>query len=206
MLNVSAVVLAAGSSRRMGYLKPLLPLNHQTILDYLLGKLLACDFTDIVIVTGYQAASLQKGCHHQNARLRWVYNPNYTYGQSTSLKKGMTSASEKHLMIFLADMPFLLTDTLTHILQTGCEQARKNRSAFYVRPSYHQQPGHPVFIGHYHAIDQTVIQGDIGAKPLLQRMTTSCIVPVKDWGVIYDIDTPERYHEAQNWVRQHKDI
>ena len=59
MKGVSALLLAAGKSRRMGQLKALLPWKETTLLQYQVGSLQSGGVSQVIVVLGYRAESLR---------------------------------------------------------------------------------------------------------------------------------------------------
>jgi len=57
-LQVSAILLAAGSSRRMGRIKQLLPLGNKPVISHCLDTLIASEINDIVVVLGQHRAEI----------------------------------------------------------------------------------------------------------------------------------------------------
>jgi molybdenum cofactor cytidylyltransferase len=56
---LSAILLAAGRSRRMGAFKPLLPFGARTVIETCIDNLRAAGVTEIVVVVGHRGAEVR---------------------------------------------------------------------------------------------------------------------------------------------------
>lgn len=89
------------------------------------------------------------------------------------------------LSLFLADMPYLQNSTIEALLAV----AEQNN---IVRPSYLGQQGHPVIFGKNFLGQLSLLEGDQGAKQILQsNQQTLTFIDVNDAGCIKDIDRPK---------------
>lgn len=191
--RVAALILAAGASSRMGKPKQLLDLGGKTMLEHVLAPVLRIGFDEIVTVIGHQADSIQSRILIQDSRFRWVMNPNYAKGQSTSLRAGIEALADRceGVMVFLGDTPWIEQKTMQEVLDKGAELLLFNEDPFVAQPAYQGVPGHPVFFGRVPMKLFSQLQGDRGAKPLIRQITDHYLIPVEDEGVLQDMDTPE---------------
>ena len=89
--GVTAIVLAAGESRRMGFPKPLLRLNGETFLTHIAGCMLLAVERLIIVLGAYRdtiAAAVPT-----DYRISIVDNPDYGLGQLSSIKRGLAAVS-----------------------------------------------------------------------------------------------------------------
>src|SRR6186997_2110781 len=106
---VSAIVLAAGLSKRMGNEnKLLLPYNDKTIIETTLQHLLDAGMEEIIVITGHETKLVSTTIQHLPVTI--MHNPFYEKGMTTSIQKGVETATGKGYMICLADM-FSITDS-----------------------------------------------------------------------------------------------
>lgn len=194
--KICAVVLAAGTSSRMGELKQLLPLHGRPMLEYVIRKVLNNDFMDVYTVLGHQAEQIKAALDITDDNHHWLVNEDYQYGQSTSIKTVLQHIMEEyhHVMIFLGDMPFIKDETVEAVKTSG--QALCKREPFIVRPVHQDMAGHPVFIGN---IDENIVAqlgGDSGFRSVKNLFAFRELIPTDDDGVNFDIDTGEDYKIA----------
>src|SRR5215468_6125150 len=87
--GVSAIILAAGSSQRMGRPKQLLPLGGKTLLEHVLSVVRSSNVDEIILVLGFAAEEIQRQI--RTTGLVAIINPDYRQGMGTSLRSGLTA-------------------------------------------------------------------------------------------------------------------
>ena len=101
---ISAVILAAGESRRMGKQnKLLLPIGGEALLVKLVASVCASDVGQVLVVIGHEAEKIRRELNE--FPLNFVYNPNFREGMTTSIKYGVKEVSHEcdGLLICLGD-------------------------------------------------------------------------------------------------------
>lgn len=197
--SICAIILAAGTSSRMGRPKQLLPLGNRTLLEHTIQRLLKEDFSEVIAVIGHQSEVIKEMIPIHNERFRWVENVAYLTGQSSSLQVGIESLQKhhSHIMVFLSDLPFIEEQTIRLIYQTGLNRIQETVEPFVIRPMYEVVPGHPVFFGNINKNLFAGLQGDRGGKAIMKKIADHQLVQVDDPGILSDVDTPEDYEEAK---------
>jgi molybdenum cofactor cytidylyltransferase len=207
--GVFALILAAGTSSRMGKPKQLLDWGGIPLLEQVIRKTLTFPFSEVVVVVGHRAKEIQRLIRIEDDRFRWVVNKDYAAGQSTSLLVGLASGEGRHhsAMVFLGDQPLIAEETIRRILESGLEQVRALRKPdpLVVRPSFRGIPGHPVFLGNFRSMNLTGLKGDLGAKEVLRTIRRRTILSVEDPGVVLDIDTPQAYETTRRFAFRPRD-
>ena len=84
---VSAILLAAGESKRMGEFKQLMPCGQSTILEHAIDNLLDSALNEVIVVVGYRAQDVIKRI--ADKRIKIAINENYRQGMSTSIIAGL---------------------------------------------------------------------------------------------------------------------
>ncbi|MCZ2258183.1 nucleotidyltransferase family protein [Sporosarcina sp. G11-34] len=197
--SICALILAAGTSNRMGKPKQLLLLGNRTILEHVIHHSLEKDFSEVIAVIGHETEMIKKVISIDDKRFRWVENADYLSGQSASLRIGIESLREHHsnIMVFLGDLPFTSTETIRLIYQSGVARMKESEEAFMIRPTHKGVSGHPVFFGN---IDRNLfaqLQGDKGGKTIMNKISDHILLDVDDHGILFDVDTPSDYVEAK---------
>ena len=190
---ISAIVLAAGMSSRMGSPKQLLKLEDRTLIRIVTENVLASSVDEVLVVTGYLEHKVNDAI--KDLPVKTVINPRYEQGQGTSLAVGVRSLNinTSAFLVFMVDQPFITAS----LINTVIGEFKKRRS-LVLRPVYNGQPGHPV-IFNYDLSDQLKqLEGDEGARQILKKLgnKVDCI-PVQDEAAIFDIDTPEIYNSLK---------
>jgi molybdenum cofactor cytidylyltransferase len=183
-LEFTAILLAAGYSRRFGSAKLLQPLKHDIPLGLQAAlNLRAAQIPVFVVVNPEQTALM--ACYQQY-QFPMLPNLHAQQGIGTSIAAGVKATpSANGWLIALADMPFIQPQTLKTIWQalvTG---------AALVAPSYQGQRGHPVGFSAAFQQDLLALNQDTGAQCLLQQQQAHLqLIPTHDAGVVRDIDLP----------------
>ncbi len=191
--GVSAIVLAAGLSSRMGRSKPLLLLNGTPLLTHALNALRASDVAEIVVVLGAQADRVRHEIPLESTCV--VVNPDFAQGMSTSIRAGLRAVSPDSdaFLIVLADQPLVSSSTYNSLV------ARLEATAARVLvPTFAGVRGNPVLLHRSLSSEVESITGDVGCRQVLAAHAEEVVeVPVDDPGVLVDIDTVEELHRVE---------
>jgi molybdenum cofactor cytidylyltransferase len=191
MKNISAIVLAAGLSTRMGKFKQLLPFRGKTVIEALVEALIESNIESIVIVTGHRAKEVQQIIAQYKVDV--IFNPNYNEGMHTSVMKGVEALSARtdKFMVVLGDQPHLKTKMVNDLI----DFSRTSPKGIIV-PSFSHRRGHPVLFDKKYIQPASNLNTNTGLKQLLKEHEEDIdyyIVP--DSNILFDIDTPDDYEE-----------
>ena len=118
--RAAGVILAAGSSTRMGSAKQLLKLGGKTLIERTLTEALKSDLDLVVLVIGYMADEIKGniGVDPNEKKLKIIQNGNWKEGISSSIKTGLSEIESEydHCMIILADMPFITSNLINRLI------------------------------------------------------------------------------------------
>src|SRR6185295_3692610 len=138
---ISAILLAAGESRRMGEFKQLLRLDGKSFVEHCVDNLLASRIDEVIVVTGHRNLDI---CAALGDRpVRFVHNTKYRSGMATSIQCGFQALSDssRACLLALVDQPQISADVMNRLIETY--EATK---APIVIPTYDGQNGHPILI------------------------------------------------------------
>jgi molybdenum cofactor cytidylyltransferase len=187
---ISAILLAAGESRRMGSPKLLLKWGDSTIIEKSVDALLASKVDELIVVLGYRAQEISRTLGSR--RLKITINPQYRMGMSTSIRRGLGQVDPKSevILVALADLPFIETDVINHLI----DSYRRNPYGI-VLPSYKGERGHPVILSRFrYQEEMNHLTGDRGCRPILDLHPGDVLeVEVDSESVVADIDSWEQY-------------
>ena len=142
-LFVSAIVLAAGQSRRMGAFKMTLPWRETTVIGQVAITLGAIELHDIIAVTGHRRGDVETALG--GTGVRCVFNPDYATGEMlSSIQVGLSAVDPgvDAVLVCLGDQPLMEVATVRAILAEG-ERTGWQR---VIIPSYRMHAGHPILI------------------------------------------------------------
>ncbi|WCK52348.1 nucleotidyltransferase family protein [Aneurinibacillus sp. Ricciae_BoGa-3] len=195
-IRISAVVLASGMSKRMGTVKQLLPYNGSSILECVIRKLLPFPFESIHAVIGNHHEEILGQIRIEDSRFNWVINEKFMEGQSAALKKAVKSLSDVDgMMVFLADQPLILPETIALVFNKAKEQLLQQEKKIAIQPCFSGRKGHPVFFSNNLFPLFEMLEGDEGGKRIIKQSFNYQKVVANDPGILIDIDTQEDYHK-----------
>jgi molybdenum cofactor cytidylyltransferase len=190
---ISAILLAAGESRRMGRPKQLLAWQGRTLLQHALESVIDSDAGEIVLVLGHEADLIRKSLPALPIKI--VINPDYIQGMASSLRQGLLAMDPESeaFLVLLADQPAIGPEIINTLIRLF-RQADPKRGI--VRPAYRGRQGHPVLISVRYLQEALQLQGDVGAREILLNHPGDVLeIEVDRDAVLKDIDTPEEYRE-----------
>src|ERR1044072_7303580 len=136
---ISAIILAAGQSKRMGQPKMLLPWGKSTVIEHVIGTFLNAGIEDVIVVTGGAREPVEGILRHYPVLK--IYNAPYAAGEMLSsvqcALRAMPSQAQAAL-IGLGDQP-QVEEKNVRLIQ---EEFRAGQSSLIV-PSYQMRRGHP---------------------------------------------------------------
>ncbi len=213
MTVLSTIILAAGESTRFPNNKLLQKIDVEgreyTIIEYLIQKYINTPgISEIVLVVGYNKEEFIENTGYYE--VKYVYNPGYREGMSSSVKAGVRSVIRYADIVAIhpGDVPFIRLDTLNTLVDRSLKLYKTNKP-FILLPSYKGvKGGHPLIISR-HLLPYVLEIGEEtrGLKGFLKRFSNKKVyVETSDLGVVYDIDTPDDLVRAESlfnikWVR-----
>ena len=199
-VSLTAIILAAGRSRRMGAQnKLLLEVGGRPVLARVLAAFANAPVAEVIVVTGAdhdRVASLVEG----QEPVRRAYNPDFESGMASSIRQGVQAARKDAagFVICPGDLPFLSSNVVRRL----CDVFVTQDPPRIVRPIYEARPGHPVIFDASFRGALVSIRGDQGARDVVRRNEAVLTrVPVEDEGVCQDVDTPEALRRARQQAR-----
>jgi molybdenum cofactor cytidylyltransferase len=185
--NLSAIILAAGQSRRTSpENKLLLSFHGRTIMQTVLDEIMPLDFTEILVVTGFEKKKIIGAL--RNYPVKFVFNPEYTRGMSTSIKAGISEAKTgtDGFIIFLGDMPWI-----DHVfIESQIQSFYTNPKSAIVIPVFQKRQGNPVIFARKYKNELLGLSDDSGARPIIEKFEVNVIeVQTQNERLLMDIDT-----------------
>jgi molybdenum cofactor cytidylyltransferase len=196
--RAAAIVLAAGSSTRMGMPKQLLPWGDLTLVGAVVRALQASDVAAVVVVTGREREAVEAAVAAarlpNGAPVMAVFNPDFAQGEmALSLQVGLAALPANCLaaVVALADQPELRPELVDLLLQRW-----RQTQAPVIAPLYLGRRGHPIVFDRVVWPEIMALPPQANPRRLLQSLGRLEAVPVEDASILIDLDTPEDYSQA----------
>lgn len=186
---IIGIILAAGSSSRLGRPKQLLPLGDRPVLAHTLANAQAAALDGLIVVLGHEAATIQEQIDFGAARV--VINDAYREGQSTSLRVGLAALppDADAALFILGDQPLISPAILDALIA-----ARRSSAAPIVMPTYGGRRGNPVLIASALFPELATITGDQGGRGIIRAHAAEVReVPIAGDPPTDDLDTQGDY-------------
>jgi molybdenum cofactor cytidylyltransferase len=193
--EVTALILAAGLSSRMGSPKALLPWgDNTTVIEHIIQTVQIAGIKTIWVVTGHVADFITPLVINLNANV--VFNNDYAKLELlSSLKVGLRALPEtcEAALVLLGDQPLIQPNTLKQLII-----AWENDHPPAVAPVFNGHRGHPIVFSR--TLWPDILALPDGAMPrtvLNAHAKYVRLLSVNDSGILADIDTPEDYRRLR---------
>ena len=189
---ITALVPAAGLSRRLGLNKLLLSFKGKPLIAHAVDTLLASAVDEIIVVLGHEANQVRATIAEK--RVSFVENRDYHGGLGSSVRAGF-AAIPLHttaIMIYLADQPLLEPEDVNFLIRAFSEAVKTNKNI--VVPLFRGQRGNPVIVNSSYQASILAIAGEIGCRRVIKQNPDQVLtVEMETDHVVRDIDTMEDY-------------
>ncbi|HEX7101966.1 MAG TPA: nucleotidyltransferase family protein [Nitrolancea sp.] len=193
MSRIAAVILAAGSSSRLGEPKQLLDLGGQPVLAHTLAAVRRTSLTPRFIVLGHAADKIKQRIDLNGVET--IFNPGFQSGQSSSVRVALDALPPDvdAAVFILGDQPLVEPAVIDRLAR-----AYRAENAPIIQPNYREGRGNPVLIARALFSELAQVNGDTGARPLIQRHREAVfLVDATEFARPDDIDTREDYDRVQ---------
>jgi molybdenum cofactor cytidylyltransferase len=183
-VNISAVILAAGKSTRMGQQKLLMPWGDTTVLGKVIETLQSAGVEDITLVTNSTTAI--QITHH---KLPITINDGGEMLESIQLGLQAQKPSAEAMLICLGDQPQVEEGSVRKV----CDAFREKKSSIVV-PSYQMRRGHPWLIAREFWGEILQLRAPESMRDFLNAHREDIFYVEHDSSsILQDLDTPEDY-------------
>ncbi len=187
--RMAALVLAAGSSRRMGTInKLLIGIDGKPMVRHAVEAAQGAHLRPIVVVTGHERERVEAAL--AGLPVIFVHNPAYGEGLSSSLKAGIAALPPDidAVLVCLGDMPRVSAGDMERIVD--CFNPLEGRAI--VVPTWNGKRGNPVLWAKRFFPAMREVAGDVGARALIGTYAELVAeIEMANDGVLTDIDTPQ---------------
>ncbi len=185
-LAVAAIVLAAGSSRRLGQPKQLLAFRGETLLDATLNRVRSFGLAQTIVAVGGAAPEVRATVDLDGCTV--VDSESHTEGCSSSIGASLDALSDDvdGFLLFLGDQPGVVASTVEALLLTAA-------TAQIAVVGYRDGRGHPFWFSRSMFDVLHELHGDKAAWKLLESGRFETAMAAVDTDVPLDVDTWDDY-------------
>ncbi len=190
---ISAIVLAAGESKRMGQPKMLLPWGRRTVIEQVVSVITKAGVDDMLVVAGGVKEQIEKVLVGYPVQI--LYNEAYANGEMlSSLQCGLRALKAEAMaaLIVLGDQPQVQERSVRMV----CEAFRKAKSNLVV-PSHQMRRGHPWLVARPLWNELLRMKSPQSPRDFLNIHKDEIhYIDVNDQSILADLDTPGDYQRS----------
>lgn len=183
---VTAIILAAGYSKRFGDEKLLVKLDDKPLISYVIEAVVNSDFGEIILV--YRNEIVKKTIENHN--IKFIHNEMSYTGMSSSLRCGLKEAGVTDAYMFInGDQPLISVNIIETLIRRFYEE-----KASIIVPRYNGKRGNPVIFSSKWKEELMNVTGDMGGRNIIKNNPNDVYyVDISKNICGIDIDTPEDY-------------
>ena len=193
--NTGIVILAAGSSTRLGKPKQLLPYNDKNLLQQTVNAAVYSNANSVFVVLGASADLISKEIVKMNAHI--IENKEWEEGMASSIRVGLNTLQKisplaEAIIFMVCDQPYVSSSLLNDLIHTQRETGKP-----IVTCNYGEAIGPPALFHKFLFNELMQLKGDAGARKIIQQHSDEVATILFTKGKI-DIDTNEDYEALKN--------
>jgi molybdenum cofactor cytidylyltransferase len=190
---ITALILAAGQSKRMGQPKMLLPWGKSTVLQTVISTFQSAGVDDVLVVTGAAREQIESLIGRS---VQTVYNPDYALGEMlSSIQVGLAEKQReaRAVLVGLGDQPQIQDRLVQRILQTY-----QRTGAPLIVPSFEKHRGHPWLVGREYWDEILRMTAPETMRDFLNHHASKIkYIEADTPSVLADLDTPDDYSKSK---------
>ena len=189
---VAGVVLAAGSSTRMGRNKLFFELDGETLLRRVVRRAIDAGLDPVLVVVGHEAARAR--AELADLACTPVDNPDHALGVNRSLRTGISRVPERAraAVVMLADMPFV-----TSPMVAGIVARYRESTAPLVISAYGDVNAPPMLYDRALFSELRQMSGEGCGRQVVRRHRREAVAVSWPPAALQDIDVPEDYERIR---------
>lgn len=192
MHKTGTVILAAGSSTRLGLPKQLLSYNGKTLLQHAIDEAANAGTDPIVVVLGFKADEIVETIKHDNIEI--FINAHWEQGMASGIAGGVSKAISlnenlEQLIITVCDQPFVTASLFNEL-----NKVQQETQMHIIASAYADTIGTPVLFTKKYFSQLLELTGEEGAKKILKANIDDVAAVEFSPGEI-DIDTVDDYDD-----------
>ncbi len=184
-INLAVLILAAGTSSRLGEPKQLLKLKGKTLINIAIEK--AFELTsNVTVVLGHKNDEVKKEIENKNINI--LTNPNYDEGMGNTIAFGISNIKEKKVLIMLCDQPLIPIEHYENLIKLSNENKDK-----IICSQYKNQYAVPTIFPKEYFEELKKLKGNKGAKQLFFKYEPISFTLDDKYSI--DVDTKEDWQK-----------
>lgn len=191
---ISAIILAAGQSKRMGQPKMLLPWGKLTVIEHVIATFLDAGIEDIFVVIGGAGEQVKQVI--ERYPVQQIHNSSYDVEEMlSSLQRGLRTLPNRveATLVGLGDQPQVEERTVRLV----CDAYRESKAQLIV-PSYQMRRGHPWLVARPLWDEIFALKPSESPRDFLNRHASEIhYVEATTASILADLDTPDDYRKAR---------
>ncbi len=188
--QIAIILLAAGTSSRLGQPKQLLPFGEKTLIEVMTDVALSTGSRPVVVVLGAFFDKIKPAIAHLPVTI--LKNENWSTGMGGTVACGMDFLMKNHpeteaVLLMVCDQPHVSVSVLKNLIETW-----QTGGAPIVASEYGGTFGVPAVFDQKMFAELAALDGEKGAKPLMLRHRSEMkLLPFSEGKI--DLDTPEDF-------------
>jgi len=160
-MTFAILIIAAGSSSRLGQPKQLLPFKDGNLLSHTIKVCLESEIGTVHLILGANNEAILKETDTSKCQVH--FNPNWKNGMGSSIAFGIQQIKEDidGVIITMADQPFLKKEQLKQLIEKPTSQI--------VISKYEEGKGPPTYFSKAYFEELSNLSGDDGAKAVIKK-------------------------------------
>jgi molybdenum cofactor cytidylyltransferase len=189
---IAGILLAAGTSSRMGSNKLLFPLEGETVLRRAARRALAGGLSPLIVVLGHESDKAAKEI--EDLPCQWALNPLYQEGINSSVKAGILAVPReaRGALVMLADMPFVTSEMIAAMI----ERYRASEAPLVIS-DYAGVNAPPMLYDRSLFTELLTMTGEGCGRQVVRRHRDEAEVLAWPESALADLDVPEDYERVK---------
>lgn len=193
-MKTGIILLAAGSSSRLGRPKQLIDFQGKKLIQKAIEEAQKSKADALVVVLGWNSELIKSG--FDSEKIPFVINENWEEGMASSMQAGLSFLMENEqpdqVILILVDQPFVDANLLNRLI---LEKERTGKGI--VACAYSETLGVPVIFDQKYFEELLMLKGTDGAKKVILRNKADVFEIEFPLGAV-DLDTEEDLRQLKN--------
>jgi molybdenum cofactor cytidylyltransferase len=194
-MKTAIILLAAGSSSRLGSPKQLIEFQGKKLIHKAIEEAQKSKSDSLVVVLGWNPELIKSG--FDSEKIPFVTNENWEEGMASSMQAGLRFLIEKEhpdqVILMLVDQPFVSVELLNSLI---LEKEKSGKGI--VACSYSDTLGVPAIFDRAYFEEMLSLQGSEGAKKVIMKNRAEVFAVDFHLGAV-DLDTEEDLERLKDW-------